>query len=121
MFLLAVVGEMDFAIEGFGGVDAGGGAHVGRGVVVDLESWSHQYPHPDIELPPVIKERLLNGFLCDPAYRLKYQPELTGLETRKASISLKLLERMMPLPWLSDSGLTNHTFFSRCFSGTFSL
>jgi hypothetical protein len=69
----------------------------------------------------MVKQRPLYSLLSNPVSPNHYHPELTGFEIRKASISLKLLERMMPFPWLSDSGLMNHTFFSRCFSGTFYL
>lgn len=111
MLLLAVVGEVYLCVEGLGGVGAGGGAQVGRVVVVDFEVGRDQHPDPDIELPAVVEERLLDCLLRDPAFYRAYHPLLTGFDTRNASISLKLLERMMPLPWLSDSGFTNHTFF----------
>lgn len=67
VLLLAVVGQVDLRVERLRCVGAGGGAHVGRVVVVDLELRSDQHPDSDIELAAVVEQRPLNCLLCDPA------------------------------------------------------
>ena len=115
LLLHGVVGEVDVGVHAVERVGVGGGADVGLVVKVDLEVGAHQHPHPHIKFASLVEEGSLDRLLRYPESRAAYHPELTGFEMRKLSISLMLLERIIPLPWLSDSGFTNHTFFWQCF------
>lgn len=115
LLLHGVVGEVDVGVHAVEGVGVGGGADVGLVVEVDLQVRAHQHPHPHIELAPLVEQGSLDRLLSYPESRAPYHPEFTGFDMRKLSISFMLFDRIIPLPWLSDSGFTNHTFLWQCF------
>ena len=112
---------MNFRAEIFKWVNCRRSSDVRQIVIVNLKLWSDQYPNADIEFAVIVQERALYRFLDDPLLYKRYHDDATGLEIKKLWISFQLLERMIPLPWLSDSGLMNQMFFSRCFYGIFYL